>query len=230
MLGRVCSRPRVFARSVRCFVGVRYPLQYIPSQQYVRASPLVYVQRQSYATSPIPKLKTYGTLHANIRQLLRIVHPDTFRPYLKEENPKAEEYKKLSMINQRSLQSLNGFNATMKNFERNMNTFLKGTGEAVSIEFNIMVPNQGKNSSVSVHTIRTGFVYPHVNKHVWVRHSNPVLHMNHWRDVQFLDLLHRVHMVIGSSMEISLLPSDQEVELFQSVSRETRIPMPVQCT
>jgi len=78
--------------------------------------------------------------------------------------------------------------------------------------------------------VRTAFQLPHINKHVWVRHSDPTQHMFHWRDVQFLDLLHRVHTVLGSSSSVtaSLMPSEQEIAVFQRVSRETRIPMPVQ--
>lgn len=186
---------------------------------------LIQVQSRQYAVSPTPKLKTYGVLHNNVRQLLRIIHPDTFRSHMQEDNPKADEYKKLSMINQRSMQSLNSFNATMKNYGANMGTFLKGSGETIPIEFHI-ITNQ---KTMEIKKIRSAFVYPHVNKQIWVRHTKAEPYFYHWRDIQFLDLLNRVHTIAGSESEGSLLPNDTEIEALRAQSKFTRIPLPIHC-
>lgn len=191
--------------------------------------PLKIVQTRQYALSPPPKLKTYGILHSNVRQLLRVIHPDTFRPHIQEDNKKSEEYKKLAMINQRSMQGLNSFNTTMKNYGSNMNTFLKGNGERIPLEFHIITNPQKSSDSLEIKTIRTAFLYPHVTKQIWVRHNKAEAYFYHWRDIQLLDLLHRVHVMAGSSLNISLLPDDSEIDLLRAQSRHTRIPLPINC-
>jgi hypothetical protein len=172
-------------------------------------------------------MKTYGVLHSNVRQLLRIIHPDNFRPYMKEGMPEASKFQQMSMVNQRSLQSLNAFNNLMKNHQANSATFLRGAPEPMRIVFHILRPlEDGRAHTKAVHT---ALLLPDVTKHLWVRHSDPTSHMHHWRDVQMLDLLNRVHSLISGELEINLLPSDQELEVMQTISRQTRIPMPMQC-
>ena len=63
--------------------------------------------------------KTYGVLHANVKQLLRIVHPDSFR-FPRESEEDIKKYEKMSMDNQRSLQNLNSFNNVMRNYKSNI--------------------------------------------------------------------------------------------------------------
>merc|ERR1712227_1072892 len=130
----------------------------------------------------------------------------------------------MSMDNQRSLQNLNSFNNVMRNYKSNMNTFLQDSTETLPIQFHVFNPTKKTNN---IKTIRTSLVYPNSNKHVWVRHKNPMTHMFHWRDVHMLDLLHRVNTEIGADLDINLMPNTHELEVLQRVSKQTRIPMPI---
>ena len=186
-----------------------------------------YVNKREKASQAAAKSKnkTFGLFNTNVKQLLKLIHPDTFRSAIKGETDyeRIEYFSRLSSINQKSLQSLNSFASTMGDYKSNLQMFVTAS-ESLKLEFYVITPN-----SYHAACIKSELRFPNINAQVWVQHSDPSLHMSHWRDIQLLQFLHSAHQEIGSKLNVSFLPSDSDVSFLRDISKKTMIPLPSPC-
>jgi len=161
----------------------------------------------------------YGLLHPYLRQLLRLIHPDSFRKYTQGQN--AEHYTQLSLINQRSLQSINSFIATMNAHQENLRSFTNP--QPIYLDFYVIIQKPGL--PLESKQIKSILQYPNTAIHQWIRFPNVGDYMNQWRDVQILQLLHQANSLLQDHA-FEFLPNEQELLILQEMARKTLIPLP----